>query len=160
MSRKVSPEPTTTTIPVDEAIERTKNWRDFMASHFTGTDPKQLPKAVFMSVEDIEGLYGICQANKDVVGMRAYFTLNTPDAEDGVQNEIRFVMVAVSQPADAVPTYGGTDMLFLQGGGIKSFHDLGDGDDDSGVYDFTKPCPDCCDPNSPLYGEQPTRQSK
>lgn len=150
---KLKTEPTTTTIPIDEAIERTKNWRDFMATHFTGTDPKQLPKAVYMSAADIEGLYSICQNNKDVVGMRAYFTLNTPTAEDGVKNEIRFIMVAVAQTDPLTPTYGGTDMLFLPGGNIGPFHKVGEGDDDSGVYDFTKPCPDCCDPDSPLFGD-------
>ena len=26
---------------------------------------------------------------------------------------------------------------------------------DSNVYDFTKPCPDFCDPESPLFSDQP-----
>ena len=135
-------EPTRVIIPVETAIERTTNWRNFMKDKTSTKDARKIPKAVYMSRTDIIDMARQCEADDSIAGMRAYFTINTEFTED-VKNEIRFVMVLVR--ASDTKAFG-EDILYasenMVGGNVGG---------DSNVYDFTKPCPDVCDPDSPLF---------
>lgn len=133
---------TTDIISIPEAIQRTTNWREFMSANTKeGVDPRFIPKAVYISKTDIMEM---AERFKDptMVGARAYFTLDNP-AEELEKNIITFCLVMVRS---CEGKECGEDVLYLSGGGLKD----GD-DDDSGVYDFTQPCPSYCDPDSPLY---------
>ena len=137
-------EPTRVIIPVDVAIERTKNWREFAKNTLQITDPKMLPKGVYISKKDIEDLAAYCKEDPSIAGVRTYFTLNNWQ-EELVKNEIKFVMVLVKE-SDTHPF--GEDILYVPEdiGVMDNVIPLGN----SNVYDFTRPCPDVCDASSPL----------
>ncbi len=135
-------EPTRVIIPVDTAIKRTENWRNFMKDKSATSDARKIPKAVYISKADIVDMAKQCEADDSIAGVRAYFTLNNEFAEN-IKNEVRFVMVLV-RVSDTKPF--GEDVLYAPASGD------GVGGEPSNVYDYTKPCPDCCDTDSPLYG--------
>jgi hypothetical protein len=134
-------EPTRVIIPVETAIERTTNWRDFMKDKTDTKEARKIPKAVYMSRTDLMDMAKQCEADDSIVGMRAYFTINREFTEN-IKNEIRFIMVLVRENANKP---FGDDVLYAPTpeGTV--------GGESSNVYDFTKPCPDVCDPESPLY---------
>jgi hypothetical protein len=136
-------------IPVDVAIAKTTYWRQFMESNFTA-DPKATPKAVYISRGDIQDLAGFCEADDSILGVRAYFTLERAFKE-GDSNEVKFVMVLVKDTPGYV---NGEDLLYVPQGMKALSPNLG-AEDDSNIYNFTKPCPDCCDPSSPLFRNDP-----
>jgi hypothetical protein len=139
-------------IPVNVAIAKTTNWRNFMSRSFPEADVKALPKAVYISRNDIIDLAKDCEADESMLGVRAYFTLKNA-YEEGVENEVKFIMVLVK---DTPGYFNGQDILYIPHvGGTEASLPGGDEPDDSNVYDFTKPCPDCCDPSSPLFSNDP-----
>jgi hypothetical protein len=142
MSNKLK-EPTRVIIPVNVAINRTKNWRNFVTDVLQIKEPRKLPKAVYISRTDIKELAAQCEADPTIAGVRTYFTLENGQ-EERIKNEIKFVMVLV-RVSETLPF--GEDVLYLPGSARN-----GDSIDDSNVYDFTRPCPDCCDPTSELGG--------
>lgn len=145
--------PTKVIIPVDVAIAKTTYWREFIQEAFPTTDPAALPKAVYISRNDITDMANYCNADDSILGVRAYFTLEGDHKVMPVDNPVKFIMVLVQDSPDH---FNGKDLLYLpEGLGMKALSPDGDGLDDSNVYDFTKPCPDCCDPSSELYGGQP-----
>lgn len=124
-----------------DAADRTKEWRKFIKENVPDIDDAMLPRAVFISMEDIMALYN---RHKEAIGVRAYFTKkDQPYFEDpgdvGLKPEIAVVLVPVGRTGDPFDDKDWiTPDLRLPAG--KSF-----------VYDFTKPCPDLCDISSPLY---------
>lgn len=143
-------EPTKVIIPVDLAIAKTTNWRNFMAQSFPEADVKALPKAVYISKGDIQDMARYCEADDSILGVRAYFTLENAFKE-GEKNEVKFIMVLVKETIGYI---NGQDMLYIPAGlGMKALSPDGGDLDDSNVYDFTRPCPDCCDPSSPLFDD-------
>jgi len=134
-------EPTRVIIPVETAIARTTNWRNFMKGNTAAADARRIPKAVYISKTDIMDMAKQCEADDSIVGMRAYFTLNNEFSET-IKNEVRFVMVLVREN-ESKPF--GDDVLYAP------TPDGTVGVGESNVYDFTKPCPDCCDAESPLF---------
>nr|WP_294792888.1 hypothetical protein [uncultured Mucilaginibacter sp.] len=135
-------EPTRVIIPVQTAIERTTHWRNFMKKNTAAEDVRRIPKAVYLSRTDIIDMAKQCEADDSIAGMRAYFTLNNEFTET-VKNEVKFVMVLV-RISDTKPF--GEDVLYAPG--YTADNNVGGG---SNVYDYSKPCPDCCDTSSPLY---------
>ncbi|MBK0379161.1 hypothetical protein [Mucilaginibacter segetis] len=148
MKNLLKAEPTRVIIPVSTAIERTTHWRNFMKNNVAARDDRKIPKAVYISKEDIEDMAEQCRADDTIAGVRAYFTLNTPYSED-IKNEVKFVMVLV-KINDTKPF--GDDIIYAPGVVTGEDGSKFGGGDDSNIYDFTKPCPDCCDPESPLFG--------
>ncbi len=136
-------QPTTVIIPVATAIERTTNWRNFVTKVSPSASARKLPKAVYISKDDIEKLSRLMHQNQDLVGVRAYFTIDIP-AEEEVVNDVSFVMVPVRKVDGKA---FGEDVLYKEGSG-KDITDP----DDSEVYDYTMPCPNACDEDSPLFG--------
>jgi hypothetical protein len=144
--------PTKVIIPVNVAIAKTTNWRNFMSRSFPEADVKALPKAVYISRSDIIDLAKECEADESMLGVRAYFTLKNA-FEEGTENEVKFIMVLVK---DTPGYFNGQDILYIQVSESDKASLLGgDEPDDSNVYDFTRPCPDCCDIDSPLFSNNP-----
>jgi len=142
--------PTHEIIPVNLAIAKTTNWRNFMQQAAPATPPGDLPKAVYISRGDIMDLAAYCEADDKILGVRAYFTLESEFKADQ-PNLVKFIMVLVE---DAVGYPNGKDMLYVPvGPEMRALSPDGDGDGDSNIYDFTQPCPSCCDPDSDLYGD-------
>lgn len=139
-SKNQLPTVTKVIIPVPEAIERTTNWRNFMKSKTAEEDTSRVPKAVYISKEDIMDMAKQCEADDSIAGVRAYFTLNSEAAED-VKNEVTFVMVLV-RVSDKKPY--GDDVLYIPSPDGSSVAG------NSNVYDYTTPCPHVCDATSPL----------
>ncbi|MCJ8210725.1 hypothetical protein MUY27_13490 [Mucilaginibacter sp. RS28] len=131
-------------IPVEEAIQEAQNWRDFIGPQVSASSQPKIPKAVYISRDDIMALAKEFQNNENLVGTRAYFTLKYPWSED-IKNEIKFVLVPVAAE-EGYPA--GKDMLY-----IPDAKEYGGGPAESDLYDFTKPCPDYCDTQSAMYGE-------
>lgn len=138
-------DPTRVIIPVPTAIERTTNWRNFMKNNTPVADAYKIPKAVYISRADIVDMAKQCEADESIAGMRAYFTLNNEFSEN-IKNEVKFVMVLV-RLSDKKPY--GDDVLYAPADNNS------DGTaglaGNSNVYDFTRPCPDVCDSESPLF---------
>ncbi|MGY3214066.1 hypothetical protein [Mucilaginibacter sp. HD30] len=139
-SKNQLPTETKVIISVPEAIEKTTNWRNFMLNKTSEADAKKVPKAVYISKEDIIEMGKQCEADDSIAGVRAYFTLNSEAAED-IKNEVTFVMVLVRK-SDKKPY--GDDVLYMpdSDGSVAK---------NSNVYDYTIPCPDVCDWESPLF---------
>jgi hypothetical protein len=145
--------PTKVIIPVDVAIAKTTYWRQFIQDACPAADPNTLPKGVYISKSDITDMAKYCNADDSILGIRAYFTLESDFKLKPVDNDVKFIMVLVK---DSPLHFNGKDMLYIpEGAGMKALSPDGGGLDDSNVYDFTQPCPDCCDPTSELYGDQP-----
>jgi len=143
-------EPTHVIIPVETAIERTQNWRNYINS--IENFPDKTAKGVYISREDILDLAAYLTLDDSLLGVRAYFTLNNDYREyPPDQNEIRLIMVLVKDTA-AAGYPNGEDLLTIP----ENFRSIITNDDptvgDSNIYDFTRPCPDCCDVRSPLFG--------
>lgn len=134
--------PTTNCITLDEAKARTENWRKFISNPSAAAVMQQIPKAVYISKSDIISMYKSLENDPALVGARAYFTLDVDPIVETKENIVTFCMVMVKE-CESSPC--GEDVIPSQNG-------MGDGDDDdTGIYDYTRPCPDFCDPKSPLY---------
>lgn len=137
-------------IPVQEAIRKTTNWRNFMAENFPEADVKALPKAVYISRSDIEDMARYCAADESILGVRAYFTLEN-EYKEGTTNEVKFIMVLVQ---DDPEYFNGKDLMYIPAGaGMEALSPDHARMDDSNVFDFTRPCPDACDLSSPLFSD-------
>jgi hypothetical protein len=146
-------EPTHVIIPVDTAIERTKNWRNYINS--VENFPDKSAKGVYISRTDILDLAAYLTLDESLLGVRAYFALNNDYTEfPPDQNEIRLVMVLVKDTTEA--GYPNGEDLLTVPDNFRSLRPTSDDPTigDSNVYDFTRPCPDCCDLRSPLFGPQ------
>ena len=119
------------TIPLADAITITTNWRDFI-SPLAPTE--NYIRAFHIPIDDITSLGTFHGVN----AVRAYLALGTA----GDSSTLKLAMVPVADD--------GSDVLFapltppataIEEGGMKQ----------SAVYDFTTPCPQACDINSPLF---------
>jgi hypothetical protein len=106
------------TIPVDQAIQLTANWRTYLA-----TSGQAFVGQSFLI--PISNFQNILQYNPDADGVRAYIGL--PDPADPTTAQL--LLVAVKN---------GQDVVYLPG-------DDGEANSDgSNVYDFSKICPPYC----------------
>lgn len=138
-------------IPVEEAIRKTTNWRNFMAENFSTTDTKMLPKAVYISRSDIEDMAAYCNADDSLLGVRAYFTLDN-QYEENISNQVKFIMVLVKDTPGYV---NGEDLMYIpEGSGMLALSPDNADYNQSNVFDFTRPCPDSCDLSSPLFSDE------
>ncbi len=114
-----------------------------MKVFFPLTNEKLIPKAVYISRQDIVDLAAILENDETLIGARAYFTMlddhqHTPYEE----NEVKFLLVPVME-AEGYPN--GQDLPFVKGTSDP------DSIADSNLYDFTCPCPSMCDTTSVLF---------
>src|SRR5215213_9178813 len=117
------------TIPDKVAEGYARNWRD-------AGKPEKLEliahiKGFVIPKEDIDHVHKIME-DHDGVGCRVYFGIQGP-AETGI---LRFMIVPLNSE--------GKDILMQH-------HPL-TMDEESTVYDFTRPCPSQCDCDSPMNG--------
>ena len=127
------------TIPLTEAIDRVTRFRERMAKSSDVPDTN-IPRAVLIPIDDLLAIvekYSTIDDKGNVVstlrGVRAYFDIKLTD--ESLPDPVTALVVPVDLK--------GNDMIMSSDG-------LGEGDD-TGIYDFTKPCPSECDPESPLF---------
>lgn len=129
----------TPTIPVKEAVARVTRFRDQLINQVPEAN---IPRAVLIPINDLLAIvekYSVVDDDGNIrnslSGVRAYFAVKETDTD--LPDDITALIVPVDLKGnDIVSTKVGLP---------------GDDDDDSEIYDFTKPCPDQCDPESPLY---------
>ncbi|RWU10761.1 hypothetical protein [Pedobacter chitinilyticus] len=129
------------TISVNDAVDRVTRFRDQLAKQVPETN---IPRAVFIPISDLLAIinsYDILRADgttiNELQGVRAYFAVKEDDMN--LDDDITAVIVPVDKD--------GADIIYKTPGNGG----LGDDDDDTEIYDFTQPCPDKCDPKSPLF---------
>jgi len=117
------------TIPVQEAMDMTTNWRNYLASSKETFNVRsyRIPVITFQN---------ILLNNPDAEAVRAYIGLTDP--ADPTTSQLIFV-----------PIVDGKDVPYVK---TNTGPGLGD-DGDSNVYDFTVSCPPNCDaPSGGLDG--------
>jgi hypothetical protein len=129
----------TPTIPVNMAKARVKRFREQLIDQVPEAN---IPRAILIPIDDLMAIvekYTIVDAegntHNTLSGVRAYFAVKVTDQD--LDDDVTALIVAVDkQGKDIINTSKGLS---------------GEDDEDSEIYDFTKPCPDVCDPESPLY---------
>lgn len=112
-------------IPVQQAIDWTTNWRNYLASSGQAFNKK----AFLIPIESIKN---ILLYNENAEGIRAYLGLTDAGDADSAQ----LVLVPVIDNEDIVVLPSATN----------------EEEEDSNVYDQTLSCPPYCPSNSPLDG--------
>lgn len=125
------------TIPLSEAIDRVTRFRDQLINQVPDTN---IPRAILIPIDDLLAIvekYATIDADGNITsslrGVRAYFAVK--EGDQTLPDDVTALIVPVDKAGNDIITYPNT----LQG------------TDDSEIYDFTKPCPDVCDPESPLF---------
>lgn len=118
------------TICLDTAEAWTSAWR---GQSGTFTDHTDL-KGFLIPLEDLKEVI----AEPNVANVRAYIGIDIAD-----DNEPHLIIVGVNS--------AGEDIIYKAAG--KGCVDS-DGTVNTGLYDFSDPCPTTCDTKSPLYGPQ------
>lgn len=132
------------TIPLNEAIDRVTLFREKMVKS-AAIPESNIPRAILIPIADLLAIiqkYSSVDEEGNVVsklqGVRTYFAIKATDQD--LPDEVTALVVAVDKD--------GNDLINTK---------LGSGDDEEGseIYDFTAPCPDVCDPESPLFVTYP-----
>lgn len=130
-------------IPLDKAIKEAAYWRNYckkLLKDKKGSHGEQLPtiKAFFIPIGDLQAVLDLARndSGMSVAGMRIYFRLKSE--EDDLSQLEAMIVPVVLQP----------DPMYLRDW-VQLKHPMAD-QDESLVFDFTKPCPTECDPESPL----------
>jgi hypothetical protein len=110
-------------VPKATAIQETKNWRNILKP-IMGDN---VIRGFFIPIADVTAVATM----HNVSGMRGYFCLT--DKDDF--SSISFILVPVDEHNN--------DILSEKIGSTE--------EEESTIYDFTKPCPHFCDLTSPLY---------
>ena len=125
------------TIPLSEAIDRVTRFRDQLINQVPDTN---IPRAILIPIDDLLAIvekYATIDTDGNITsslrGVRAYFAVK--ESDQALPDDVTALIVPVDKAGNDIITYQNT----LQG------------TDDSEIYDFTKPCPDVCDPESPLF---------
>ncbi|TDW96103.1 hypothetical protein [Dinghuibacter silviterrae] len=127
-------------VPVDEAVVRTTNWRHLYKDAIK-CEEKDILRAFYIPIEDIICLYEFYQQYQvEVKGVRGYFGHNPNMPIDPTIYETEMLLCPVDQ--------NGCDILTAPPSMVAVL-----GDSSSTIYDFTAPCPVNCDTASVLYSE-------
>lgn len=130
------------TIPLPEAKARVERFRQQMVN--AKVFDEAIPRAILIPINDLMAIvekYSTVLENGDITnelqGVRAYFAVKETDT--GKPNDVTALIVAVDKFGnDIIPT---SDAITAEEG--------------SEIYDFTQPCPTQCDPDSPLFVQEP-----
>jgi hypothetical protein len=126
------------TVSIPDAKARVERFRRQLA----GSMPESnIPRAILIPIADILAIINKYQfidkdgnTRNELQGVRAYFAVKQGD--QSLPDDVTALIVPVN----------------LQGKDIVSDgKSLGTESSDTDIYDFTKPCPDQCDPDSPLF---------
>mgnify|MGYP001045127550 CR=1 FL=1 len=135
-------------IPLSEAELWTNIWRIACPTNC---------KAFLIHVEDLMGVMtemGVLQKTADGLykydegrnrDIRAYMAIEPKNSNGNPEEKILLV------GTEKVPNPSGKPGSYIYKDIIDGHVLLGDGED-SGIYDFSEPCPDWCDDDSPLNG--------
>jgi hypothetical protein len=126
MNTPNTPSPQDTITEVD-AINITTNWRGYISA--IDPNPNYI-KAFNIPMSDIQNLADFT----DCPSVRAYLAMETP----GDISSLKIILVPVDQKNN--------DVLSIQVPGESESMV-----EQSAIYDFTNPCPQICDVNSPLF---------
>lgn len=127
------------TVPVNEAVGRTTNWRQ-LYQDVVKCEECDILRAFFIPISDIIELYHFYKKHKvEISGVRGYFGHNPLDPIDPSVYETELMLCPVDQQ--------GNDIL-TPPPSLQGVVGLGE----STIYDFTTPCPTNCDTSSALYG--------
>lgn len=126
------------TISVPEAKARVERFRKTLS----GSIPEaNIPRAVLIPIADILAIIDRYQftdkdgnTRNELQGVRAYFAIK--EADESLPNDVTALIVPVNLKGQDI---------------INTNYTSGEEDVDTDIYDFTKPCPDVCDPESPLF---------
>jgi hypothetical protein len=131
----------TPTIPVNMAKARVKRFREQLIDQVPESN---IPRAILIPIDDLMAIvekYTVVDDDGNITnslsGVRAYFAVKVSDMD--LDDDVTALIVAVDKE--------GKDLINTK----KGLGNPGDDDDDSEIYDFTRPCPDICDVGSPLY---------
>jgi hypothetical protein len=116
------------TICLDKAVTWTTAWR---SQDGTFTDHSDL-KAFLIPLPDLQEV----MKEPNVANVRAYIGIDATD-----DNKPHLIIVGVNEAGD--------DIIYKEAG---AGCDDRDGDVNTGLYDFSQPCPTTCDIDIPLYG--------
>jgi hypothetical protein len=129
-------------ISLQEAMNRTNYWREAVKGLF-GDDYAALPRGFYIPIADIQALAENFK-EKNVTGVRAYFTLLQPGPP--YTDAVRGILVPVVEESDGQKVVY-KDLIIP----VKSGQDEPADGGDVSIYDLTRPCPAFCDLTSPLY---------
>lgn len=152
------------TIPVEEAVKLTTNWRSFYADIYNDTtknlkkidpDGKDVFRGFRIPIEDIEQLLQVAKEfnaenQKKINSVRAYLVKDTEDVTR--LSDIHIILVPVIDGENGelfksgMPVLHGRDLLEVENKESEV--------NESVIYDFTTPCPTQCDPESELYSSE------
>ena len=122
--------PTVYSIPLSDACRYTRRWREAGNTIRAFTiDTQEL-----LDIIDELGRKHL----KAVAQVRVYFGIKDTGEE-------ALVLVGVDE-------HGNDITSFMKPGAAQSAKNV-EGEEESGTYDFTRPCPDTCDSGSPLNGD-------
>jgi hypothetical protein len=127
-------------IPLKEAIQQAKYWRDY-CQKLLGEKDLPVIKAFFIPLADLLHVTELAKSDSkhDVAGLRLYFRLENKDDD---LSALKAMIVPVVYGTPDIAQEPLMDWLQIQ--------QPGDLEGDSLVYDFTKPCPTECDNESLL----------
>jgi hypothetical protein len=125
MSSQKSSDAYPDTLTLEQGIEFTTNWRNYMESQGSSSD---FIRAFYIPLDDILNLGNLSERAAGQ-GVRAYIGLGTPND----LSTAKLVLVPTSGPEP----------------GLDVLQDPQTGD--STIFDFTSPCPTVCDLDSPLF---------
>ena len=120
--------PTVYSIALSDACRYTRRWREAGNTIRAFTIDKQ-------ELLDIIDELGV-KHQKEIKQVRVYF---------GIKDDEKEALVLV-----AVDEFGNDITSFMKPGETTQ---KVEGEEESGTYDFTRPCPDTCDEGSPLNGD-------
>jgi len=130
------------TIPINEAIARVTRFREKMVKS-AAIPESNIPRAILIPIHDLLAIIQKYTTVDDegnvrssLKGVRTYFAIKATDQD--LPDEVTALVVAVDLK--------GNDLINT-GNGVGA----GGDEEESEIYDFTKPCPDVCDKESPLY---------
>lgn len=128
------------TIPLNAAIARVTRFRERMTKS-AAVPQSDIPRAILIPVDDLLAIvskYTVVGDDGNAViaikGVRAYFDIKFTD------KDLDDPVTALIVPVDLQ----GNDIITTPVGNLGE-------SDDTEIYDFTKPCPSECDPESPLF---------
>lgn len=128
-------------ISLKKAKEETKRWRKFLEKKCEDYELKTINRGAFIPFKDIEKIKDLYDSDKKIIGVRAYFALEKAETKEDRTplHHVKLILVPVEEDGK-----NGRDILE-----VPSKEGLSK--NQSTIYDFTMPCPDCCDETSQLY---------
>jgi hypothetical protein len=134
-------------IPLQTGIDRTAYWREYYKNYFPPFPPSPdgILRGFFIPLEDLQNLLTYHNQDPMMCGVRVYLSLEN----GGDYASADVLLVPVVKTNDDPPGPTNTQDLLIP---LPCAQTAADSEELYSIYDFTRPCPDICDINSPLFG--------